>query len=109
MVDFEVEVDGASLGSRAARRLKLKNPHPMEVKEGSQRYMKTSDSVSDATQALGAIVMLSSETWLFTVKSDCIARGAALIWADRGRPTISRPADGWPDARSAVAQSRQQP
>jgi hypothetical protein len=57
-------------------RLNEKNPQQIELKDGRYKYAKTNNKTNDATQALGAIVMLRNETWLLTVKvgEKCIER-----------------------------------
>jgi NAD(P)H-hydrate repair Nnr-like enzyme with NAD(P)H-hydrate dehydratase domain len=53
---------------------------------GKYKKRKTSDSTREATQALGATVMLTSasDTLLLTVKSDCIARRLRCAKASGG-------------------------
>lgn len=53
---------------------------------GRYRKRKTRDSTREATQALGAMVMLISDTLLWTVKSDCIPSDGVAV----SRPAKSR-------------------
>lgn len=50
-------------------RRKRNLPGRKEVKGGRYKNKNTKDSTRQATQALGDIVMLSSETWLLTVRN----------------------------------------